>query len=113
LYEPGGTATLTGLRLLFSQADPKQGIFLTDSAKNVYRVEQVLSHTGKKVVFMLPDSLPFILTAQGDCCIPAQGLRHTCKRTAAYLQARPDEGRYAAGFRKRYVMFIDRFVTNL
>jgi hypothetical protein len=54
---PGGVATLTGLRLKFSQADPKQGIFLIDSAKKEYRAERILSHTGKQIVFQLPAGL--------------------------------------------------------
>jgi hypothetical protein len=55
---PGGTASLTGMRLKFSQADPQQGIFLVDSAKNPYRVERILSHTGTQVIFQLPAGLP-------------------------------------------------------
>jgi hypothetical protein len=55
---PGGTASLTGMRLLFSQADTQQGIFLLDSSKTEYRVTRILSHGGKKVVFQSPDGLP-------------------------------------------------------
>jgi hypothetical protein len=54
ILTPGGTASLTGLRLKFHQDDPKQGIFLLDSSKNEHRVERILSHTGTSVVFQLP-----------------------------------------------------------
>jgi hypothetical protein len=54
---PGGVASLTGIRLRFSQDDPQQGVFLIDSAKKEYRVERILSHTGKQVVFQLPAGL--------------------------------------------------------
>jgi hypothetical protein len=54
---PGGTAILTGLRLKFGQDDPQQGIFLIDSAKNEYRIEKILNHTGSKVIFQLPAAL--------------------------------------------------------
>jgi hypothetical protein len=47
-------ATLKGLRLKFGQEDPKQGIFLVDSAKSEYRIEKILSHTGTQIVFQLP-----------------------------------------------------------
>jgi hypothetical protein len=56
---PGGVATLSGLRLKFKPDDPKQGIFLTGvSGKTEYRVERLLSQTGKQVVFMIPSDLP-------------------------------------------------------
>jgi hypothetical protein len=54
---PGGTAILNGMRLKFNQDNEQTGIFLIDSAKNEYRIEKVLSHTGTKVVFQLPASL--------------------------------------------------------
>lgn len=54
---PGGTAILNGMRLKFSQSDTLLGIFLIDSAKNEYRIEKILSHTGTKIVFQLPASL--------------------------------------------------------
>jgi hypothetical protein len=54
---PGGVASLTGIRLRFSQDDPQQGIFLIDSAKKEYRVERILSHTGTQAVFQLPAGL--------------------------------------------------------
>jgi hypothetical protein len=57
ILTPGGTAVLTGLRLKFSRDDAQQGIFLIDSAKNEYRIEKILSHTGTKVVFQLPAAL--------------------------------------------------------
>ncbi|MDR0698826.1 MAG: DUF4469 domain-containing protein [Tannerella sp.] len=54
---PGGVATLTGMRLKFNQNDPQQGIFLMDSAKNEYRVEEILNLTGTKVIFQTPVTL--------------------------------------------------------
>jgi hypothetical protein len=57
ILTPGGVASLTGMRLKFRQDDPKQGIFLLDSAKTEYRVERLLSQTGTAVVFLLPAAL--------------------------------------------------------
>jgi hypothetical protein len=54
---PGGTAILSGMRLKFDQSNPQVGIFLIDSAKNEYRVERILSHTGTKIVFQTPPAL--------------------------------------------------------
>jgi hypothetical protein len=54
---PGGTATLAGTRLKFNQDDAQQGIFLTDSENNECRIEKILSHTGTKIVFLLPAAL--------------------------------------------------------
>jgi hypothetical protein len=54
---PGGTAILSGMRLKFDQNNPQVGIFLIDSAKNEYRVERILSHTGTKIVFQTPATL--------------------------------------------------------
>jgi hypothetical protein len=42
---------------LFCRIILLQGIFLTDSAKNEYRVEKILNHIGTKVIFQAPASL--------------------------------------------------------
>jgi hypothetical protein len=54
---PGGVATLTGTRLKFNQKDLKQGIFLIDSTQNEYRIENLLSHTGSKIILQFPAAL--------------------------------------------------------
>ncbi|MDR1345780.1 MAG: DUF4469 domain-containing protein [Bacteroidales bacterium] len=55
---PGGTATLTGVRLKFRQDDPQQGIFLIAADRTEHRVERLLSHNSAQVVFLIPASLP-------------------------------------------------------
>ncbi|MDR0715115.1 MAG: DUF4469 domain-containing protein [Bacteroidales bacterium] len=55
---PGGTATLTGVRLKFRQDDPQQGIFLIAPDKTERRVERILSHNAAQVVFLIPADLP-------------------------------------------------------
>jgi hypothetical protein len=57
MLTPGGVALLKGTRLKFKQNDPIQGIFLIDQGKNEYRVERILTHTLKQIVFRLPDAL--------------------------------------------------------
>ncbi len=54
---PGGTASLTGIRLNFKQDDPQQGIFLKTGDTEI-RVERILSKKGSHVVFLIPDNLP-------------------------------------------------------
>jgi hypothetical protein len=55
---PGGTATLSGVRLKFQQDDPRQGIFLVAADKTEVRVERILSHHATQVVFLVPVNLP-------------------------------------------------------
>jgi hypothetical protein len=54
---PGGVVTLSGLRLNFKQDDPQQGLFLINSARTECRMERILSHTGKQVIFQIPTPL--------------------------------------------------------
>jgi hypothetical protein len=57
MITPGGVASLHGFRLNFKQDDPQQGIFLLDAQKTEFRVDRILSHTGKQIVFQIPTDL--------------------------------------------------------
>jgi hypothetical protein len=48
-----------GRRAQVFDYDLQQGIFLTDSVKNEYRVEEILSHTGTKVIFLTPAAVEY------------------------------------------------------
>lgn len=54
---PGGMGKLTGYRLAFDQADPRQGVFLIPGDGTETRVEVYGKNTARELIFMIPAPL--------------------------------------------------------
>ncbi|MDR2409476.1 MAG: DUF4469 domain-containing protein [Bacteroidales bacterium] len=57
IITPGGVVSLSGVRLNFKEEDPLQGVFLVNTRKEEFKIERIITHTGKQIVFQIPDAL--------------------------------------------------------
>ncbi len=66
---PGGMGQLSGHRLKFDPADPKQGLFLIAADNNAARVEVIGKNTPRELIFLVPAGL-----APGDYTLEVRSL---------------------------------------